>query len=125
MTSKSSDTTSSGKHPSTTGSATGYNLGSPADIHAFLNRMPHRMYPAPSCVFTRFVLIWNLGDNIVLPQSPWAVSSGYYTRPDGTVMYIEHQHQFRETTLSTNVSSSMKRLPGGCKGCNTENGGRN
>jgi hypothetical protein len=59
----------------------------------------------------------------VLPQSPWTVPSGYYTRPDGSVVYIEHEHQLRgDAGLNPNVSSSTKCLPGEYNQRSVENG---
>lgn len=46
----------------------------------------------------------------ILPQSPWAVSSGLYIRTDGEVIYLSGLSDFwnKEDTVDANDEASMK-----------------
>jgi len=71
------------------------------------------------------LLIEHPEPTMVLPQSPWTVSSGSYTRPDESVVYIEHSHQIRNTALNRSATSSMEVLTGGYKDPSAQHGAKN
>jgi len=124
MASKGENTSSSVQPTSARVSATGSDKGSAADIHAFLGGMP-RKSSSSSQIAVSLPLIEHPEHTKVFPQSPWTVSSGYYTRPDGSVVYIEHPHQIRNTGLNRSASSSMEVLTGGNNGASAQHGAKN
>jgi len=124
MTPKASTTTSSGKSTSVDVSAGGSDGSSAANINAFLGGMPRKL-SSSSQIAMSLLLIEHPESTMVLPQNPWTVSSGYYTRPDGSVVYVEHLHQIRNTALNRSTSSSMEVLTGGYNGPGAQHGAKN
>ena len=124
MTSKPSTAISSGKPTSGGVSATGGGGSSAADINAFLGGIPRKLSSSSQFAMS-LLLIEHPEPTMVLPQSPWTVSSGYYTRPDRSVVYIEHPHQIRNTALNRGASSSTEVLTGGYNGASAQHGAKN
>jgi len=124
MTSKPSTTISSGKPTSADVSATGSDGSSLADINAFLGGM-RRKFSAFPWIAMSLLLIEYPETTVALPQSPWTVSSGHYTRLDGSVVHIEHPHQISSTALNKSASSSMEVLTGGYNDPSAQHGAKN
>jgi hypothetical protein len=60
--------------------------GSAADVNAFLAEFPRRTSSMGLKLYRSYS--FKLDEHSVLPQSPWNVPSGYYTRSDGSGVYI-------------------------------------
>ncbi|KAH3941805.1 hypothetical protein HBH98_205120 [Parastagonospora nodorum] len=60
-----------------------------ADIHTFLSQLPPRQHSS-------------------LPQSPWTVSKGSYTRTDGSDVYVRGPDDFQANALQSRTNESVK-----------------
>ncbi|OAL01710.1 hypothetical protein IQ06DRAFT_303975 [Phaeosphaeriaceae sp. SRC1lsM3a] len=76
-------------------------VGSPDDIRNFLSQLSSREHTA-------------------LPQNPWAVSEGSYTRPDGSVLETRGPDHFQEYARQSRTSESVQGLAGNEPGCRGE-----
>lgn len=84
-------------------------IGSTADIHTFLSRIPPRIKAG---LIVEHTILTSTGEQSSLPQSPWTVSQGSYTRTDGTILSIQGPNEFHGKDTQPCISESVEGLSG-------------
>ena len=68
------------------------------------------MYPE---LRVKKILIRALDEHAAIPKTPWDVPAGYYTRSEGSLIFISDPHELRGCATGANMHTSTKAVLGG------------